>query len=390
MTEDTPFQSSSTALRELARGALDVEDREIDRVAGLVDDPTVRDILVFARQAYNRRSGFEDPDFTETQFYRDRVERYATHSADRAVRRGNLSLSQYLVGAPEHKPDVSGLHTIRKLEIWLTESERAKLVYLAALMGRGKTDFSLTMLQIINHYYRRIRESTAVSEDVPVPRFAANFGVETPPGSPTVKTIKNFDDLLVWSSDTGSDDVLWFVFDEASSELTAQSGANAQDVAEVFAPFVKKMRKRGVNLIVIGHDKGDVHPAIRTLADYVGKSGTKSASFYAGVKRREPTGHLFDIVGIPPTDWTFDTDDIASWSWGSALDEVGDGQNPLSEEELKRLLAVRAYRFWDSIESLTQPDAADLVSDDVVSISPRMIRDARDGKYEDVLSDVSL
>jgi len=246
------------------------------------------------------------------------------------------------------------------------------------------------MLQIVNHYYRRIRESDVASEDVPVPRFATNFGVETPPGSPTVKTIKNFDDLLVWSSDTGSDDVLWFVFDEASSELTAQSGANAQDVAEVFAPFVKKMRKRGVNLIVIGHDKGDVHPAIRTLADYVGKPGTKSASFYAGIKRRKPTGHLFDIVGIPPTDWTYDTDDVASWSWGSALDEVGDGKDPLSETELKRLLAVRAYRFWDSIESLTQPDAADLVSDDVVSISAGMLRDAGNGEYEDVLSGVSL
>jgi hypothetical protein len=246
------------------------------------------------------------------------------------------------------------------------------------------------MLQIINHYYRRFREWTVVSEDVASPRFATNFRVETPPGSPTVKTIKNFDDLLEWSSETGSDDVLWFVFDEGSSELTAQSAANDQDVAEVFAPFVKKMRKRGVNLIIIGHDKRDLHPAIRTLADYVGKSGTKSASFYAGVKRREPTGHLFDIVGIPPTDWTFDTDDVASWSWGSALDEVGDGQDPLSEEKLKRLLAIRAYRFWDSIESLTQSDAADLVSDADVSISPRMIRDARDGKFEDVLSGVSL
>jgi len=36
-------------------------------------------------------------------------------------------------------------------------SEQCKLIYLAALMGRGKTDFSLLLLEIIHDHFRRVR-----------------------------------------------------------------------------------------------------------------------------------------------------------------------------------------------------------------------------------------
>jgi hypothetical protein len=235
------------------------------------------------------------------------------------------------------------------------------------------------MMQVVDHYYRRLRESTETTVDVPTPQFAANFGVSTPPSAPDVVELNSYDALDEWSGSTTSDDVLWFIFDEASSELTAQSGANAQDVAEVFAPFVKKMRKRGVNLVVVGHDRGDVHPAIRTLADYVDKAGTKKASFYAGIKRREPTGHLFSVDGIPPTSWDYDTNDTADWSWGSALDEVDD--DGLDEQDLKRWAALRAADLWDALDDVSQADAVDLLSDEDVSISRKMLRKAKDGEY---------
>jgi len=381
------LRAAAEELREYSRGSLEeTSHRDVDRTAGLVRESELRDLLIFARQAYERHSTREDPDYHSTRWYQNRLDRAASRTATRAVENGNISQMTYIRGWVEYDSDVSGLHAVRQLEDWLCTSEQTKLIYLAALMGRGKTDLSLTMLQVVNHYYRRLRDSAPDEVEVPTPEFGANLRVETPDGDPDVRLIDNYDRLDDWTSGGSSDDVRWFIFDEASSELTAQSGSNAQDVAEVMAPFVKKMRKVGVNLIVIGHDRRDVHPAIRSLADFVDKQGLKTASFYSGIKNREPAGHLFDLSGIPPTSWEFDTDDMAEWSWGSALDDVEeqiDG-TVVDEEDLKQFAALRGADLYESVDGITLNEAADMVSSASITVSNWMIRRARDGDYEEV------
>lgn len=371
--------------REYALGNLaQLDHRDVRRPAGLVRDDEVREMLIFAEQAYNRRKGRDDPDFWDTQFARDRLERYASETLTRAIANGDVEQIEYLSGRPDYSPDVSGLNTTKKLEDWLCNSENCKLIYLAGLMGRGKTDWSLSMLDTVRWHYQRVREEIAQyggePSSVPTPEFAANFQVE-PGADVDCRLLDNYDDLLDWGRRGSSDLERWFIFDEASTELTAQSGANAQDVADYFAPFVKKMRKMGINMIVIGHDKGDVHVAIRSLADFVAKPGLKKAAVYAGIQNREPHGHLFDLDKIPETTWAYETDDMATWSWGSAAEDVDfDG---FSETDVKQMAARRGARLVEQ-HGLSEEKAAAALSDDEISISRWMIRQAQQGEYGSV------
>jgi hypothetical protein len=356
-------------------------------VAGLIEDPEVREVLTFMAGVYDPTpSHFEgdrelleskrdhlrqtrdrlqdkidegygdadtadriaeieqrldelDPDlprsFWETKFAQRAIRKHGTRVAHDAIRDGNMSQAAYLVGDRSYQSDVSGLHAINQLAEWLVDSEACKLIYLAALMGRGKTDLSLTMCEIIADHFARVERAVSDEVSVPTPEFAANFHVETPSGDPDVEEINRYDRLVEWMERGTSQEVRWFIFDEASSELTAQNAANAQKVVERMGGLVKKMRKMGVNMIVIGHDKGDVHVAIRSLADFVDKSSLKKAQFYAGISNREPAGHLFSVDGIPPTSWDFDTDDTADWDW---CDE--------EEEDMIEGITEEQFREW--------------------------------------------
>jgi len=326
---------------EYARGELDVDHEHVHPIAGLIDDEEVRDLLMFMSEVYDHTRHEDLPRrFWDTTFAQHAIKKYVTHSSTEAVMRGDVHRLGALVGIPSYKSDISGLNAINQLVDWLVHSEQCKLIYMAALMGRGKTDLAVTFFQLIEDHYRRVRRSVDDVE-VPIPEFAANFAVDPEPDDVEVLEINTWQDLNEWAESGSSDQVRWFIFDEASTELTAQSGANAQDVAETMGPFVKKMRKKGINMIVIGHDKGDVHPAIRSMADFVDKTGLKTASFYAGIKKREPTGHIMDVSGIPPTSWSFDTDDMASWSWGDE-DEVETFDRSDVESEIED--EVREFR----------------------------------------------
>jgi len=381
--------------REYARGELDVEHSDIHPIAGLIDDDDVREMLVFMAETYDR--GFlaeqiddlDDVDMTraeivdemprsfwQTDFARETIRKYATEVSTRAIAEGNFTQTAFLAGLPSYKSDVSGLHAIHQLREWLVHSEQCKLIYLAALMGRGKTDLACTFYEVVHDHYARLRDAAREQDgmdesNVPVPEFAANFDVSTPDHvDAEVREIRSEREMLEWAEGGDSSQVRWFIFDEASTALTAQSGANAQKVAENMAPFVKRMRKLGINMIVIGHDKGDVHVAIRSLADFVDKTGLKTASFYSGITNREPSGHLFDVAGIPPTSWDFDTDDMAEWEWIADEDgEGGDEPDGWTDDELKHEIEERGARLWDAIDELNQSDVAQNLSNDEISIS---------------------
>lgn len=359
-------------VREYAMGNLDVDHSHLHPIAGLIEDKEIRDVLAFMAENYEPATEEMPRDFWETKFAQKAIKKFATDLATEAIDAGNLSQISYITGLPSYESDVSGMHAINQMVDWLVHSEQCKLIYLAALMGRGKTDFALTLLSMIHDHFRRLRNSQHVEGDIPEPEFATNFWVD-PPEDVEIKEINDWDTLQEWADEGSSDDERWFVFDEASTELTAQSGANAQDVAETMGPFVKKMRKSGINMIVIGHDRQDIHVAIRSMADFVDKVGLKSASFYAGINDRQPQGHMFDVSGIPPIDqaeWDFDTDDMAEWSWGDdeeALEESG-----FTESDLKHEIAERGARLWKQTD-LNQAEVAKALSTERISVSRTMI-----------------
>jgi hypothetical protein len=368
--------------REYARGELDVDHQDVHPVAGLIEDDETREMLMWLAEIYDPTDSDGQPidgaprTFWETPVAREAIRAHASDKLTQAVERGNVTQTAYLTGAPSYKSDVSGLHAINQLADWLIHSEQCKLIYLAALMGRGKTDLALTFFEVIYDHFKRIRHSLKqqgyddLAAEVPEPEFAANFQVGTP--AHVDVEVREFTDeaaFIEWAEQGSSDLERWFIFDEASTELTAQSGQNAQKVAETMAPFIKKMRKLGINMIVIGHDKGDVHVAIRSLADVVDKTGLKTASFYETIKNREPQGHLFDLDGIPPTSWGFDTDDMAEWRWmdDEQRDEADVG---MTEQEFKHEVEERGAQLWHNMDDLTQGDVADNLSNDEVTVSP--------------------
>lgn len=374
-------------LREYARGVMDVDHQDVHPSAGLIEDVETREALSFFAEAYNPSA--EDiergmpRDFWETPIAQRAIRKHATNVATQAIKEGNASQASYLTGLPGYDPDVSGLHAVQQLAEWLTESEACKLIYIAALMGRGKTDMSLLFGEIIADHYRRVRRVVDSDVEVPDPEFAANFFVDTPDDAPDVQQINHYDRLVEWMEQGSSADNRWFIFDEASSELTAQNAANAQKVVKRMGGLVKKMRKAGVNMIVIGHDAGDVHVAIRSLADYVSKPSQKKARFYSGVTKREGEGHLFDISGIPPTSWSFDTDDTADWCWcddeaencpySDAIDEF----EGFTQQEMKREIEERGARLWQQTD-VTQKEVAQALSTETVSVSTAGISRAAD------------
>lgn len=359
-------------LREYARGRLDVDHSDVAPVAGLVEDRTLRDVLMFLEDTYDP-SAHEDlpPSFWDTKLARTAIRRAGTETAATAVRDGDPNRAAYLTGVPSYRSDLSGIHAIRQLGDWLVHSEKCKLLYIAALMGRGKTDMALLMVESVLHTYERARKvldesDSEIDGTLPTPEIAANFHFEARGVSESVETrsINSYPALVDWVEEGDVDEVRWFIFDEASSELTAQSGANSQRVAETVAPLVKKMRKNGVNMIVIGHDSGDVHPAIRELCDFVDKPSLKSADVYAGVSGRSPEGHIFSVDGLPQTSWHYNTDDMAEWSWTEEGDEESVLVDPSEVEETVRdeLQSYRNARICDIYErtDLSQAEVGEL------------------------------
>lgn len=354
-------------LREYAQGDLDTDHDDIHPAAGLIEDKAVRQLLRFAADVYEPIRDMPR-DFWETIWAQRMVRAEAGETAARAVREGDANTAAYLTGLPSYESDVSGMDAVDKLSEWLIESEKCKLIYIAALMGRGKTALAVKFYEIVWRYWYRVDKHT--EEETPTPELAANFAVDPDRSGAEVEMIQSWPDLQEWADRGSSDDERWFIFDEASTELTAQSGANAQDVAETMGPFVKKMRKKGVNMIVIGHDKGDVHVAIRSMADFVHKSSLKKASFFEGIKQRQPIGHILSVSGLPDSSWDFDTDDMAEWEWGDreAQDDLREDLGDYTEDDVREIRNRRLVRlYWGT--DLSQRDLSDYFEIDQSTVS---------------------
>jgi hypothetical protein len=325
-------------LREYALGNLDVEHQQAFPFAGLVEDPQLRDVLAFFDEVYEP-TGDMPQNFHNTKLARRIIKRGGTETIAKAIEQGDSTRAGYISGLADFTSDVSGMLTLQQLESWLLD-DVAKMIYLAGHMGTGKTDLAHLMIEVVQHRYAQ--------QDVEI---EARTNIETS----ELRTINEYGDLQEWMTSGSSDDEKWFIFDEASSELSGYSHDRAK-VEQLMSSMVKKMRKNGVSMIIIGHTGMDLHPDLRRLSDFVKKQSTKTADAYASVKKGEGTGHLFRLDRIPPTSLEYDTEDEAEWEWGDALeDEKGDG---LSDDEFREWRDYRIGRLYYEHDHLTQDDIA--------------------------------
>jgi hypothetical protein len=352
-------------LREYIAGNLDVEHEHVSPAA-LIEDKKTRQAAIFMEQAYEPPKnpdgsivdGFPPADkFWETEFAKRILRTHVSDKAARILREGDKDGAASITGLVNHEPDISGMAAVNRLADWLIRPNQVLTLYLAGNQGAGKTDFSLTMLEVVDRYYDRAASLEDVNPDnVPEPDFAANFSVEAA-GDTECDLINTYGGLVEWLDGGNSDQEKWFVFDEASTELTAQSSSNAQKVVEKMNELTKKARKKGLaGWIVVGHDGKDCAPLFRKLADYVHKTDTKKAEFYASVDDREGQGHLFDLTGIPKCTWSYDTDDEATWHWSDGDQATGGGG--YTDDELRDLRDERMARLYEQVD-ITQDELAD-------------------------------
>jgi len=86
-------------------------------------------------------------------------------------------------------------------------------------------------------------------------------------------------------------------------------------------PLVFKIRKFNGMLIYIAHDPSSIHPLLWRVGYIIQKQDLKSAIVADSIKSGEVRDKLFEIDGIPQTDWRYDTSDPAVWSWTGAEGE---------------------------------------------------------------------
>lgn len=373
-------RSAAGELRQYALGDLaEVDHRDVSRAAAVARDDDVRELLVFASQAWARHrdpSAHEETDrveFWDTEWASRRVEQQATDMATDAVEAGNVSQMEFLTGMPEYESDVSGLHALQDMEHWLLDSEEIKVTYLADYMGTGKTEFVHLCAEVVEFRSER-RDDLAPAE------FVANIPTSDFP------TITGWDEFKEWVEKGHIDSNRWAIIDEGSQMLTGYSD-DREAVERLMSRLVKLARKHGVNLIIIGHTGMDLHADLRRLCDYVEKPSKKTARVYLSVKRGEGAGHLFDLDGLPPArDYGFESDDEAVWSWDGALDE--ESAHELDEQTVRHLIAKRAATLASQSE-LSQEDAAQVLSGPEMEIKQSMVSRAGRGEYDTELRQIA-
>ncbi|NUC74775.1 hypothetical protein HTZ84_21160 [Haloterrigena sp. SYSU A558-1] len=290
--------------------------------AGLLDKEVI-DFLVAFEENYQPQD-LDDPHYAhETERYQRIVKKNVSKNLRRAIRDGDKEVIAHALGVVEQTTSISPIKLIERLRRWIVRE--AGVTYLAGHMGVGKTDFSLLLGEIW--------ESNTEGE------VASNIK-----SCKQTKTIVRQDDLTDWL-ESGSGDKL-FIFDEASSHATGYSH-DASVVVKQLSSMIKLIRKNDGSIIIIGHTGKDLHPDIRRLADYVEKESKKELAVFETVEEAEGQDEKFDLDGIPPTSWTYDTKEASSWEW--ATDEEDEGPD---------LLEIACKVYINS--NMNQRDVADL------------------------------
>jgi hypothetical protein len=346
---------AASEARSYARGETNTDHSDISPFAGIIEDSSLRHHLEFCRRAYERHREADEPRYEETEYHQRRLERGAGDMTADAVREGAVSQLEHLTGEPERESDLSGLKNLQRLERWLLDKGTARMIYLAGHQGAGKTDLAHLLLEVLSERLRQRGEEVDTASNI---KSSTDLD----------RTIQSYERLREWFTTGSPDDNKWYIFDEASSELSGYS-TDAQKVSRYMSSLIKKMRKNGCNLIIIGHTGKDVHPDIRRLSEYVEKPSQKTARVYQSVKNGSGAGHQFDLRRLPPTDLEYDTADEATFSWEGAGEDIEEEEeDPLDTDEFREWRNQKVKDLY-SLDSMTQSDVSS-----IMEMSTRQVR----------------
>lgn len=247
----------------------------------------------------------------ETLTYRMMMDYHGTEGFGDALEAGDAAGVRHYVGSQEDTPDLSGMRTLQAIKDLITGD--ASMLYIFGHMGNGKSFFASLIAEI--------------------------WADETPGGivGGNTRTIEaadwlgTWDELKDWMHEdqqtvlAGEATPKLFIFDEGSSKASG-TGKDGYDAKTKLATMCYKIRKHGGNLIVIGHDGKDIHPAVREMCTVAHKTDKKTAQFFREVRNRkghDPLTPPLEGIPLPDKQWQPNTYDTADWSWGDSDAEDG-------------------------------------------------------------------
>lgn len=320
--------STSAELRSYLENNLSSKNTEILPHTGLVNNPDTLELMNLFESAYDGNQEGMPYRFKDTELGKQLRKSEATKTATEAIREGNISQMKFISGKQSYNIDATSLHALVALRERLQKP--AYVQYLFGHMGNGKTDFA-TLEGELGKRELGYEIGSNIKSLEEKDKYVPNYG-ELLKWLAEGQEVKSIDEII--ENDIDVTDKL-FIFDEASSHASGYAD-DAYETQKKLGVMVKKMRKVGCRLIVIGHTGKDLHPDIRRLAECAKKVSKKTVEFYSTVTENGKGEGLKDSVsGIPKTNWdSYDTNEITNWNWSDVpQDEKEELADELEESE---------------------------------------------------------
>ncbi|WP_248515066.1 hypothetical protein [Salinarchaeum laminariae] len=305
-----------------------VRDADAHQHTGIVRDPEVSRFLSIQAENYDPEA-WDDVELAPGEADRlDETQEIraisATETARTALDGGDMPTLKHLTGDQQERADISGMKAVQQLDE-IIESP-APVIVIIGEMGSGKTDFACLLAQRAKH----LLGVQQVASNVPTLRETTEWTDQD--GDQRDGFVPNFRSMKDWLRQDGDpmeneQQAKLFLGDEFSSKGSG-TGKSGYQVRTKMGPLVFKVRKWNGMLIYIAHDASSIHPLLWRLGVVIKKTSQKKAIVADRIKSGEIRDELFSIEGIPATDWRYDTNDPAVWSWtGGESDDDPDPED---------------------------------------------------------------
>ncbi|MFC7115846.1 hypothetical protein ACFQH2_14045 [Natronoarchaeum sp. GCM10025703] len=336
MTDEQELFTAAT-FREYQEDFLERSNDDVHEHTGIVRDEKVSRALAIRATAYDPQET-DRPDQMPAQSKDLRKHRAirrvaGTETGREALENGDMATLKHLTGDTNQRADVSGIKAIGKVDDLITGP--APIIVLLGEMGAGKTDFAGLLGQRWDHHQPEDRLiGTNIQSLQEKTRWVDDDG-DVRDG-----WIGDYGTLCEWVEQDGdpldhAQRSKLFIGDEFSSAASGR-GKQGYETAQKMAPLIYKIRKYGGAMIYIAHGERSIHPMMWRVGTIVKKTSKKKAVVADAIRGGQLADVEFEIDGIPPTDWRFNTKEASAWSWS----EYGEETDEMDADEAARQTAI--------------------------------------------------
>ncbi len=352
-------------VREWADGNLEdkVDNQFVYKHAGLVKSDKARRVLDRIAKAYVPKSPEAPREWYQLDIVDVILREQGTELVHDALRNGNMTLLDSLMGLINYDKDLGGVKAWAKIQNLITDYDML-IWYFYGFMGNGKTYFARLMVELwktMNPDYR-ILSNVSMDDSEFVYKYS---------------TIKN---VLEERQGKDNQDRLLVFVDEAAQLFAGFGGGISR--GEDMAKLLKLGRKADADFFFIGQDGKDITAQIRALCtSFVHKTAKKKAEFYADVKNREGIGQQLKVKNVPLPDNQPNTKEVSSLVFDDEDDEE------ITKEQFEQFKKEQEQKLIASMDlkcDLNQKELAELYD-----TNPRQIRRWKK-KYNNYFEDLGL